>query len=240
MAGFLGVLGGMGPLATADFLAKLARKTPAKTDQLHIPVLLYGDCTIPDRTASIIGQGPSPEPQLLRGIEFLNDSGVRAICIPCNSAHCWFDQMQSASDVPLLHIVRSSAEQVRRKNARASRVGVLSTLGTHRMGIYRESLQALGFEVLSPTDEEFDNLVSPGIAMIKANEFPQAEEVFAQAAGRLFDRGAEIIILGCTEIPSGMAQQCAADPERFVDSNDALVDAAIQLYYGQASPNASY
>jgi aspartate racemase len=68
MKNFLGVLGGMGPLATADFLSKLVENTSAQTDQEHIPVLLYGDCTIPDRTQSIMGKGPSPLPQLLDGI----------------------------------------------------------------------------------------------------------------------------------------------------------------------------
>ena len=82
---FLGVLGGMGPLATADFLSKLVQNTDAQIDQDHIPVLLYGDCTTPDRTASIVGKGPSPLDKLLAGIRFLNDSGVGAICIPCNT-----------------------------------------------------------------------------------------------------------------------------------------------------------
>ena len=89
---FLGVLGGMGPLATADFLRKLVRKSRADTDQEHIPVLLYGDCTTPDRTASIVAGGPSPLPQLLDGIRFLNRNGARAICIPCNSAHAWVEE----------------------------------------------------------------------------------------------------------------------------------------------------
>ena len=97
MADFLGVLGGMGPLATADFLRKLVKKTPAGIDQEHIPVLLYGDCTIPDRTANIVGGGLSPLPKLLDGIRFLNESGAKVICIPCNSAHCWYEEMQAAS-----------------------------------------------------------------------------------------------------------------------------------------------
>ena len=85
----LGVLGGMGPLATADFLQKLTLATKAGRDQEHIPLIVYGDCTTPDRTAAVLGTGPSPLPQLLAGIEFLNAARVSAIAIPCNSAHCW-------------------------------------------------------------------------------------------------------------------------------------------------------
>jgi len=230
MHNFLGVLGGMGPLATADFLKKLVESTPARVDQEHIPVLVFGDCTTPDRTANIVGEGPSPLPQLLAGIRFLSESGAKAICIPCNSAHCWYAEMAAASAVPLFHIVRASAGQVRKKNPAARVVGVLSTAGTHRMGIYRDTLVEMGFAVVSPTDDEFQTLVSPAIALIKANRLPEAEAVFEIAAARLRERGAEIIILGCTEIPIGMQQQCRAHPGRFVDSTDALALAVIEFF----------
>jgi len=227
---FLGVLGGMGPLATTDFLRKLVIKTPATVDQEHIPVLLYGDCTIPDRTANLVSAGPSPLPKLLEGIRFLNLHGVKAICIPCNSAHAWFDQMQGESNVPLIHIVHASAEQVRRKNPAAERVGVLSTYGTHRMGLYSRSLKMLGFDVITPTDNEFESLISPAIAMNKANKWVEAEPLYDLASRRLRDRGAEIIVLGCTEIPSGMERQLSESSSFFVDSNDALAEAVIKVY----------
>lgn len=227
---FLGVMGGMGPLATADFLHKLAKKTPAQTDQQHIPVMLYADCTTPDRTAHIVGKGPSPLPQLLAGIEFLNRNGAQAIGIPCNSAHAWFAEMQAASAVPVLHIVRASAAQVQLQRPSARVVGVLSTLGTHRMGMYRNTLSELGYGVITPTEEEFETLVSPAIAMNKANLWDEAEPLYTQAAQRLTDQGAEIIVLGCTEIPVGMARLVQATPELYVDSTDALVAQAIAFF----------
>jgi len=237
--GFLGVLGGMGPLATADFLRKLVRKTPAEVDQKHIPVLMYGDCTTPDRTANIVGAGPSPLPQLLEGIRFLNERGARAICVPCNSAHCWYDEMQAASAVPVLHIVRASAAQVRSKNPAARTVGVLSTLGTHRMGIYDTTLAALGYGVITPTADEFETLISPAIAMNKANNWGEAEPLYDQATQRLRARGAEIVILGCTEIPFGMDRQYRAQPTHFVDSNDALAEAAITFFWDETQAIAA-
>jgi aspartate racemase len=230
---FLGVLGGMGPLATADFLHKLALKTPAATDQEHISVLLYGDCTTPDRAANIVGRGASPLPSLLEGIRFLNRNGARAICIPCNSAHRWFAEMQAVSDVPLLHIARTTADQVRKQNPNAKVVGVLSTYVTHRMGIYRKILEEMGYEVLSPTDHEFETLISPAIAMNKANRWAEAEPLYERATMSLIDRAAEIVILGCTEIPVGMARQVRANPSTFVDSTDALVSAAISFFGAQ-------
>lgn len=228
--GFLGVLGGMGPLATADFLGKLVENTPAKVDQDHIPVIVYGDCTTPDRTANIVGAGPSPLPKLLAGIAHLELAGVKAICIPCNSAHCWYDELASAASVPVFHIVKASAEQVRKKAPEARTVGVLSTFGTHQMGIYRNTLADLGYSVVTPTDNEFHTLVSPAIAMIKANRLDEAEDVFHEAASRLRGRGAEIVILGCTEIPIGMRRQYRENPALFVDSNDALALTVIDFF----------
>lgn len=236
---FLGVLGGMGPLATADFLRKLVKKTPADVDQQHIPVLLYGDCTTPDRTANVIGAGPSPLPHLLAGVRFLNDHGASAICIPCNSAHCWYEEMQSASSVPLIHIVTASAQQIRFKNPKARTVGVLSTLGTHRMGLYRKTLSHNGYDVVSPTDDEFETLISPAIAMNKANQWSEAEHLYDAAAQRLWDRGAEIIVLGCTEIPFGMERQYRTQPSKFVDSNDALVDAVLSFFVEAAGAHVA-
>jgi aspartate racemase len=230
MTGFLGVIGGMGPLATADFLHKLVKRTPAVTDQEHIPILLYGDCTVPDRTANIVGDGASPLPGLLEGIRFLNRNGVAAICIPCNSAHRWFDDMQAASDVPILHIVRASAAQVQARKSGAKTIGVLSTFGTHRMGLYCNTLEAMGYDVVTPTDQEFETLVSPAIAMNKANLWLEAEPYYEEAANKLVERGAEIIVLGCTEIPVGMERQVRANPAQFVDSNDALADLAVAFF----------
>jgi len=230
MDGFLGVLGGMGPLAAADFLGKLAQNSPALVDQDHIPVILYGDCTTPDRTASIVGAGPSPLPKLLAGIAFLNRAGVKAICIPCNSAHCWYEELSAASAAPVLNIVEASAGQARRKNPGANSIGVLSTFGTHQTGLYRNTLAALGYTVVTPTDEEFTTLVSPGIAMIKANRLDEAEDLLRGAAKRLLERGAEIIVLGCTEIPIGMRRQYRENPSLFVDSTDALALAVIEYF----------
>jgi aspartate racemase len=224
----LGVLGGMGPLATADFLQKLVLATKASRDQEHIPVIVYGDCTTPDRTEAVLGTGPSPLPQLLDGIEFLNAAQCAAIAIPCNSAHCWYQEMATASALPVLHIVEASARRVQRNDPKTRQVGVLSTEGTFRMGIYARTLEKMGFEVVSPTPDEFQTLVSPGIADIKANRLREAEGKFDTAADRLLQRGAQQIILGCTEIPLGMVPRTQANPSTIVDSTAALVEAVIE------------
>lgn len=93
--------------------------------------------------------------------------------------------MRQASSVPIFHIVRASAEQVTKKNPAAKTVGVLSTYGTHRMGIYRNTLSEMGYLTVTPTEDEFESLVSPAIAMIKANRLDQAEDMLREAAAAL-------------------------------------------------------
>jgi aspartate racemase len=218
----------MGPLATSDFLKKLTLSTNAQTDQQHIPTLLFGDCTTPDRTASVLGEGPSPLPQLLTAVDFLNSAGVQVIAMPCNSAHCWFQELADRAQMPFLHIVDASAQQVLARNPQANSIGVLSTEGTARMGIYTQRLTALGLKPLTPLNEDFADLVSPGIALVKAGDLKAGGALLRQAADRLFDRGAESVILGCTEIPLGMTHELETDPLRFIDSTQSLVDATLK------------
>jgi aspartate racemase len=224
----LGVLGGMGPMATVDFLKKLTEKTPATCDQEHIPIVLYGDCTVPDRTAFAKGEGPSPLPKLFEGIEMLCRSGVTAIAVPCNSAHCWYTELVKRSSVPVLNIVRASAKAVLHNDPLTKRVGVLSTEGTYKMGIYRDTLLQMNFQVIEPTFEEFRDLVSPGIKEVKAGAISQSEGLFELAASKLFERGAEQIILGCTEIPLGMTKQLLHEPARYISSTESLVDESLR------------
>ena len=98
------------------------------------------------------------------------------------------------------------------------------------MGIYRNTLTDMGYTVVTPTEAEFETLISPAIAMNKANKWAEAEANYDEAAKRLVDRGAEIIVLGCTEIPFGMERQYRANPSKFVDSNDALVEAVVGFF----------
>jgi len=237
MKNFLGVIGGMGPLATSDFLSKLVNHTAASTDQENIPVIVYGDCTTPDRTKNILGDGPSPLPQLLQAVKFLNDAGVGGICMACNSAHYWYSELVKQSSAPIFSIIKASADQVHKKNPNIKTVGVLSTYGTFQVGIYNQALQELGFNVVLPTLEEFETLVSPGIALIKANRLAEAEIVFEKASDLLVSRGAEIVILGCTEIPIGMQQQYAQHPDKFVDSTEALAISVTEFYSKSGSIN---
>jgi aspartate racemase len=222
----LGVLGGMGPLASAQFMLRLTLLTPAARDQDHIPALLWSDPRVPDRTAARIAGGEDPLPALLRGIRGLEAAGATAIAIPCNTAHGWFEGMQEATRLPILHIVDAAEEELRRQGVAPGPIGLVGTAGTLAMRLYQGRLDARGWTCLTPTAEEMDRLVTPGIALVKANDVAAAYAPLAEAARLLAARGARAVVLGCTEIPLGIAAGPAL-PFPVCDTIDGLARAAI-------------
>ena len=224
----LGVLGGMGPLASAQFMLRLTLLTPASRDQDHIPAVLWSDPRVPDRTLGKLAGGGDPLPWLLRGIAGLRQAGSGAIAIPCNTAHGWFDDMQAAAGVPILHIVDAAAEELRRMGMAPGRIGLMGTQATLAMRLYQDRLGQFGWDCITPRQGEMDRLVSPAIAAVKANRVAEAYAPLAEVVGTLASRGAAAVVLGCTEIPLGIQagpQDRLAVP--VVDTIDALARAAI-------------
>jgi aspartate racemase len=227
----LGVLGGMGPLASAQFMARLTLLTPAERDQDHVPAVLWSDPRVPDRNRGRLAGGEDPLPWLLRGMRGLKAAGCEAVAIPCNTAHGWYDEM-AAEGLPILHIVDAAAAELRLV-APSGTVGVMGTAATLHMRLYQDRLQRMGWQVIVPTDGEMDGLVTPAIARVKANRVAEAYEPLAAAVRALAGRGAQAVVLGCTEIPLGIQ----AGPWRglgtpLVDTIDALALAAISWARG--------
>ncbi len=222
----LGVLGGMGPLASAHFMVRLTLLTPAATDQAHIPAVLWSDPRVPDRTQARAG-GPDPLPALMAGINGLAQAGCGAIAIPCNTAHGWFDALQQRTELPILHIVDAAAADLRKVAPRGT-VGVMGTSATLAMRLYQTRLEALGWQVITPEDAEMADLVTPAIAAVKANLVQAAYAPLAETVKRLAARGAAAVVLGCTEIPLGIQAGPWQDlPVPLVDTIDALARASI-------------
>ena len=224
----LGVLGGMGPLASAQFMLRLTLLTPATRDQDHIPTVLWSDPRVPDRTRGKLAGGEDPLPWLLHGIAGLKQADCGAIAIPCNTAHGWYDPMQDAAGVPILHIVDAAAADLRRAGIGPGTIGVMGTQGTLDMRLYQDRLHRLGWECIIPARDEMDRLVTPAIALVKANRVAEAYPPLVEAANILAARGATAVVLGCTEIPLGI-QAGPQDALRVptIDTIDALARASI-------------
>jgi aspartate racemase len=222
----LGVLGGMGPLASAQFMVRLTQLTPAARDQEHIPTVLWSDPRVPDRTVGSLAGAADPLPWLLRGIAGLRHAGCGAIAIPCNTAHGWYDAMHAAAGVPILHIVDAAAAELRRTGVRGGTIGVMGTAATLAMRLYQDRLGRLGWDCIVPEEAAMACLVSPAIALVKANRVPEAYAPLAEAARGLAVRGAAAVVLGCTEIPLGIQAGPPLDVP-IVDTIDGLARAAI-------------
>jgi len=229
----LGVLGGMGPLASAHFMLRLTLLTPAGRDQEHVPAVLWSDPRVPDRTAGRLAGGADPLPFLLRGVRGLRQAGCGAIAIPCNTAHGWYEPM-AAEGVPILHIVDAAAAELR-KVVPEGTVGVMGTAGTLAMRLYQDRLERQGWRCIVPGEAEMAARVTPAIAAVKANRVADAYAPLAEVVRALAARGARAVVLGCTEIPLGIqAGDWRSLPVPLVDTIDALALAAIAWARGKA------
>jgi aspartate racemase len=202
----IGVLGGMGPAATFDFCAKITAATVAVCDQEHLPLIVYSIPQIPDRGTAILNEGPSPAPMLVDIARRLEAAGAALIVMPCNTAHHWFDAVRSAVAVPLLHIAEPVLREIERLAAGAPVVvGLLATRATLRTQIHakraRQAAPGLNAQWIAPYEAAQTELVDAGIAAVKAGHLIIGQRLLEQAAKHLIERGAQVLVLACTEVP---------------------------------------
>lgn len=221
----LGVLGGMGPLATADFMRKLVETTPAARDQDHMPVFVHSVPQIPDRSESFLAGSDAPWPFLLSGLRILEAAGAGAIAIPCNTAHLWHSRLAAATDLEVLHIGRATSAAVTSHPAALTRVGLLATSATITGRIYQDVLSAAGVDVIVPSARHQTECVTAGIAAVKGGDLVTATALLRSAAAQLVDDGAQGIILGCTELPLVLTSDTFHVP--LFDTTHLLVNACI-------------
>jgi aspartate racemase len=223
----VGVLGGMGPLATADFMEQLTRLTPASSDQDHYRTLVFSNPRAPDRSQAILGRGASPLPDMLDGIALLERNGVDVIVIPCNTAHYWLSEIEAATMVPILSIFEAVRSELTRLGIVSGAIGILGTHGTVKSGIYQRHLAAAGFRTIEPDDEALRTFVEPAIRAVKAGQIELASGLAYRAVEQLKAEGAEAIILGCTELPIAVRRTRMEKGFPIVDSTVSLAAACV-------------
>ncbi len=223
----LGVLGGMGPLAAADFLKKLVEETPAASDQEHIPYVAWGVPQIPDRPAAILNGGASPLPQMLRGIAALKQAGAQAIAIACNTAHHWHDDLQREGGLPILHIADAVCDLLAERGITTGSIGLIGTEGTLQAGFFQQRFAARGLGCIVSSTSDRQKLVLPAIAAVKVNQLPLAHTLAVQAVLRLHDAGARAVVLACTETPLAIDHAQSAATPLCIDATRALARACV-------------
>lgn len=197
----VGVLGGMGPAATVDFLAKIIAATPAERDQDHLHVLVDCNPQVPDRTAFLRSQGEDPRPLLIAMAKGLDQSGASFLVMPCNTAHAFGDDIRAAVSIPLVDWPAVVADAV--LEAGVKRVGILATTGTIFADIYRIPLEARGIQCVVPTAPGQAEVMRSiyGIEGIKrlGPQSPVARHALMAGAGDVVAQGATAVVLACTE-----------------------------------------
>jgi len=228
----VGVLGGMGPEATADFMLKLVKATPARCDKDHLQVVVVSNPAIPDRTAAITGGGEDPVPAMVGAARVLVRAGADIIAIPCNSAHFFYERLQSSVPVPVLHIVRECVADAAALVDPGAGIGILATTGTIRSELYQRELEACGLVAVLPDAREQERVMDAiyGPEGVKAGFGDQPRRELASVAGALARRGARAIAAACTEIPLALRPADVDAP--LVDSTWSLARAAVREALG--------
>lgn len=220
----IGILGGMGPMATCDLMRKVIDNTHAAADQEHLRIVVDNNTNIPDRTAAILGKGEDPRPEMIKSAVRLQSMGANVIIVPCNTAHFFLEDVAKCVDVPILHMPRETAKLLHTQGVRAA--AVLATDGTVQSGLYDRELRAFGITPVYPNEEDQKMIMSLIYDYVKAGkDYPYPEKLQAMQQ-RLVQQGAEKMILGCTELPIAFARTETALPA--VDPTTVLAQAAIR------------
>ena len=225
----LGVLGGMGPAASAEFMRIITVKAPATIDQEHPKIILYSNPTTPDRTAYILGKGANPEPDLIAGLNALSSWGADILAVTCNTAHYYIDGFRSQIDKPIVHI---ADETIRASKERSPEGAWLTaTLGTMRTGVYQKHAEQAGYTFLIPSED-----VQPAIHevtdLVKAGKYEQAGKLLRKVCKKLWKVKRVPIVAACTELP--IAYQYTGLPEDMcVSSLDALAEGCLRELYSE-------
>ncbi len=219
----LGVIGGLGPMATAYFMQLVIEMTDAKTDQEHIPMMIYNCPQIPDRTSFFLGKSKeNPATKIIECGKLLEQVGVDVLAMPCITAHVLFEQIQKEVSVPMIHIVEETAKYLRKEGI--CRVGLEATDGTIWTGIFQKELERQGMEVVLPSKEKQDMVMHIIYNNVKAGRRVDMER-FEQIEQELHEKGAEVIILGCTEL--SMISRDEKIGHGYLDAMEVLAKTAV-------------
>lgn len=210
----LGILGGMGPLATCDLFKKVVENTRAGCDNDHIHIIIDNNSAIPDRTAAILRGGADPLPQMRESLQRLTAAGADVVIMGCNTAHYFYDALGEGCKLERLNMLYETMAYLKAKGIK--KAGLLASSGTVESGIYAKAAEKYGIELLTPVGEAQEAVMGVIYAGVKAGVADYDTAAFKAVVADLTEKGAETMILGCTELPLAMEMYSlnfpAADP----------------------------
>jgi aspartate racemase len=214
----VGIIGGMGPKATNQFLDRITELTDADKDQDHVRYILYSDPEIPNRIEAYFDGAETPVEAINKGIDFLGRNGIKTIAIPCNTAHIWFSQFHN--DVNLLNMIKLTVDAVIKSGYK--KPGFLATTATIKSGLYINQLKEKGIITVIPEDED---KVMAAVQAVKLGDISRGKAILKPVINELKERGSDSIIMACTEIPVILNHEDTTLP--LIDSDRILAEEII-------------
>lgn len=197
----IGIIGGMGPLATVHLFERIVLKTNAKKDQDHIRVIIDNNTNIPDRTKAIIGDGEDPTVEMIKSAKYLEASGADFLIMPCNTAHYFIDKISKNVNIPMLNMLDKTVKATHDKYGQDVVVGILATDGTIESKIYENYYAKMGIKTIIPRNTQ-KKVMEFIYDVIKAGKFEVGPDLMFEAVEELKEMGATAFLLGCTELSS--------------------------------------
>lgn len=226
----LGVLGGVGPLATIYFADLVVKMTDAKSDQEHIAMVILNHGSIPDRTNYILDNTkPNPLPVMIADAKKLQAANCDYIVIPCNTAHYFYDEIQKNVNVPIVNIIEETVKYAIKIVPDLKTLGVLATEGTIKSEAYRKVTDKYGVECKTPDAEDQQSLMNIIYGEVKAGKDVDIFE-FMRIVGNMRKQGCEAIVLGCTELSIiNKDFELTKKDSKIIDSMEVLARRSIEL-----------
>ena len=220
----LGVLGGLGPMATAYFLQLLTEMSDAKTDQEHMEIILYSKPSIPDRTKYIIGESEiNPVDDMVAVGKKIKEMGADILAIPCITAHFFHKELEERIGLPVIHAIEETVLYLEKENV--SGVGILATDGTIKSGLFQNALKHHRMRSFIPKEDSQKKIMEIIYHEIKAGAGVNMS-LFYQITKELFDQGAEVVLLACTEL--SLIKKDYDLPAEYLDVMEILARKAVQ------------
>ncbi|NLY46558.1 MAG: amino acid racemase [Tissierella sp.] len=196
----LGIIGGMGPLATVKLFEMIVLMTKANSDQEHIHILIDNNTSISDRTNYILsGEGEDPKIQLIQSAQNLEKIGADYLVMPCNTAHYFYDEILKNVNIPFISMIDETGKFIKENYKDINKIGLLATEGTIKAKVYDEILKNYDIEVIKPSKEN-QKYITELIYNIKEGIHQENLDGFYTAMDELKNQGVEVLIAGCTEI----------------------------------------
>lgn len=220
----LGIIGGLGPMATAYLLQLVIEMTDAKTDQEHLDVIVFDRPGTPDRTAYILDpQKPSPLPSMTQTAKTLESLGAGVLCAPCVTSHYFYRELAQSVKIPFVNMVSETAREL--KAAGRKKAGIMATTGTVRTKLFQDAFEAAGLTAVTPDDAGQALVMSLIYDDIKAGR-PADPEKFQKVSELLYGAGCDCIVLGCTEL--SLVKKDMGLDKRYLDALEVLSKRCVQ------------